>query len=223
MTAPKQLQPWVFKPQERAAAKAAGETTYFTGRPCKNGHVAYRCTSNGTCVDCAKANEKKSRAKRIFENPDWHKQQYAANPDYHREKSAAYRARNPERCRESYLNSMRKRKPQKAAAERARQAKKLQATPLWLTKEDFKQMERVYIEARKTTQLAGFDCHVDHIVPLNGKDVSGLHVPWNLRIVSRSYNSKKKNNLDESVFFAPSLSGGILIHKSALPWNWSKQ
>jgi 5-methylcytosine-specific restriction endonuclease McrA len=117
---------------------------------------------------------------------------------------------------------MRKRKPQKAASEMARQAAKLNATPRWITKEDFKEMEAVYIAARKTTLLAGFNCHVDHIVPLKGKEVCGLHVPWNLRVVSQSYNSQKNNNLDEGVFFGPSQNGGVLIHKSALPWNWRK-
>ncbi len=222
MTTPKQLQPWVFKPQERAAAKAAGETTYFTGRPCKNGHVEPRHTSNGNCVECAKAMQKKTTTKRLLNNPDWYKQKYAENPEYHRQKSAKYRAENPEKSRESYLNSMRKRKPQKAANERARHARKLRATPPWLSKEHWKQMEKVYIAARETSILAGFDCHVDHIVPLVGKNVCGLHVPWNLRIVSRSYNSQKRNNLDDGVFFAPSLSGGILVHSSALPWNWRK-
>ena len=216
--------PWYeFQPQERAAAKKAGMKQYFTGRPCKQGHVAYRCTANGTCNECASITQKIKLEKKLLQDPDYYKKKYAENPNYYRQKSAKYRTENPEKTRQSYLNSMRKRKPQKAAYERARHAKKLQATPPWLTKEHWKQMENVYIAAKETSLLAGFDCHVDHIVPLVGKDVCGLHVPWNLRVVSRSYNSKKKNNLDESIFFAPSLSGGILVHSSALPWNWSKQ
>ena len=222
MSAPQQLQPWVFKPQERAAAKAAGEATYFTGRPCKHGHVEPRITSNGNCLECCKRMQRQNLEKRLLENPNWYKDNYAKNPERQKQKSAEYRAKNPEKVRQSYLASIAKRKPQKAALERAGQAKKLQATPPWLTKEDWKKMDAVYIAARKTTLLAGFNCHVDHIVPLKGKDVCGLHVPWNLRIVSQSYNSKKRNNLDEGVFFGPSQNGGVLVHSSALPWNWRK-
>ena len=51
--------PWYeFQPKERAAAKKAGMKQYFTGRPCKQGHVAYRCTANGTCNECASIKQK---------------------------------------------------------------------------------------------------------------------------------------------------------------------
>jgi hypothetical protein len=222
MTTAEQLKSYGFKPKERAIAKASGETTYFTGRPCKHGHISQRQTFSGTCVECSKLIQKKHADKRIANNPNWYKENYAKNPERQKQKSAQYRIQNPEKVRKSYLASMRKRKPQKAAAEMARQAKKLQATPPWLTKEDLKQIDAIYVFAKETTSLAGFDCSVDHIVPLRGKEVCGLHVPWNLRVVSRSYNSKKHNNLDNAIFFAPSQKGGILVHESALPWNWRK-
>lgn len=217
-----QLQPWRFKPQERAAAQAAGEKTYFTGRPCKFGHIANRVTSSGGCVICANASEKRSRKKKTEANPSWSKEKYAKNAEHFREKSKEYRLKNPEKARLIKLASMQKRKPQRAADERARQARKLMATPAWLTKQHLDEMKNIYIVAKKTTELAGFNCHVDHIVPLKGMDVCGLHVPWNLRIVSQSYNSKKSNNIDDGVLFNPSLLNGVLVHNSALPWNWSK-
>lgn len=217
-----QLRPWYFKPQERAAAKAAGETTYFTGRPCKLGHIVNRVTSSGSCVECARSSERRSHKKKMEANPNWGKERYAKNPEHFRQKVKEYRSKNPEKVRISRLASMQKRKPQKAAAERARQAKKLLATPSWLTSHHWDQMKNVYIMAKKTAELAGFNCHVDHIVPLKGDDVCGLHVPWNLRVVSQSYNSKKSNNIDDGILFEPSLMNGVLVHNSALPWNWSK-
>ena len=217
------LAKYQYQPKERAAAKALGEIKYFTGRPCKSGHVAYRLVSNGVCEDCSKVTQKKSLTKKLASNPNWYKENYAKHSEAIKEKSAKYRKNNPEAVRRSYLKSIQKRKPQKAAAEMARQAAKKNATPKWLTKEDWLRIEAVYVAAHKTTILAGFKCHVDHIVPIKGKDVCGLHVPWNLRVVSQSYNSKKKNNLDEGVFFEPSKTGGVLIHNSALPWNWSSK
>ena len=118
--------PWYeFQPKERAAAKKAGMKQYFTGRPCKQGHVAYRCTANGTCNECASIKQKTKLEKKLLQDPDYYKKKYAENPNYYRQKSAKYRAENPEKTRQSYLNSIRKRKPQKAAYERARHAKKI--------------------------------------------------------------------------------------------------
>jgi hypothetical protein len=211
-----------FQPQERAFAKAAGQTTYFTGRPCKHGHIAQRLTLNGGCLECTKRIQRQTVERRLLANPNWYAEKYAKNPKHYKDKAAKYRKNNPEKVKLTQITANQKRKPLKAAAERARQAAKLHATPSWLTKEDWKQMDAVYTAAKQTTLLAGFNCHVDHIVPLNGKDVCGLHVPWNLRVVSQSYNSKKHNNLDEAIFFVPSKSGGVLVHESALPWNWRK-
>lgn len=74
-----------------------------------------------------------------------------------------------------------------------RRALKLQATPPWLTEEQLAAIDEIY----KIAQTAGLE--VDHIVPLKGKSVRGLHVPWNLQLLSRSENASKFNKLDEDV------------------------
>jgi hypothetical protein len=75
-------------------------------------------------------------------------------------------------------------------------AAKYNATPDWLTKEHLEQIEEFYETARDLAWLnEGEILQVDHIVPLQGKEVCGLHVPWNLQILSKSKNISKFNNL----------------------------
>lgn len=75
----------------------------------------------------------------------------------------------------------------RAAYQAKRRAIKKQATPVWLNSEHKKEMIAIYNIARKEK------LHVDHIVPLNGKYVSGLHVPWNLQLLDKTLNIKKSN------------------------------
>lgn len=81
----------------------------------------------------------------------------------------------------------------KAAAGTARyRALKNKATPAWLTAEQHQEIQLIYDRA------AELGLFVDHIVPLRGKIVCGLHVPWNLQMLTRSANSKKSNTFNFS-------------------------
>lgn len=76
-----------------------------------------------------------------------------------------------------------------------RRAAKLQATPPWLTKDQLKEIKAYYVLAKELQWLSEELLEVDHVVPLQGENVSGLHVPWNLQILPRSLNGKKSNKL----------------------------
>ncbi len=66
-------------------------------------------------------------------------------------------------------------------------------TPPRLTTEHLAEIRELYLLAAKKTRAEGAVYHVDHIVPLQGRCVSGLHVPWNLRVVSANENAAKSN------------------------------
>lgn len=64
------------------------------------------------------------------------------------------------------------------------------ATPAWA---DDVAIARIYAEARRLSAETGVPHSVDHIVPIRGRNVCGLHVHYNMRVVTRSENSRKGN------------------------------
>ena len=77
-------------------------------------------------------------------------------------------------------------------------AKRLGRLPSWLTSEQFLEMRAVYQKAWDLTQETGVLHEVDHVYPLKGDTVSGLHVPSNLQVLTRSENCKKGNSMPET-------------------------
>lgn len=88
------------------------------------------------------------------------------------------------------------------AIDAKRRAKKLDATPPWLSIADYDEIENFFAAAKAFKLYTGISYHIDHIVPLQGEKVCGLHVPWNLQILTEAENISKKN----SVFFEKDLT-----------------
>jgi hypothetical protein len=107
----------------------------------------------------------------------------------------ANRDKELERRREHYLSN----KGVYLHYSKLRKHKKSNATPIWLTKEHKDQICSLYKEARRLTELTGVQFAIDHIVPINGINVSGLHVPWNLQILTEYDNRTKSNKLVEEI------------------------
>jgi hypothetical protein len=142
---------------------------YFTGKPCKNGHIAPRLKSNRCCKECA----------------------YDKRAKY--EKSEAYTEWKAKNKKKVASNWQKRNKGTVNANTRKRQAALLNRTPSWLTEFDLLKMKCLYQVAAMRTKESGEEWHVDHILPLQGKKVSGLHVPQNLTVIRGSENIRKSN------------------------------
>lgn len=74
-----------------------------------------------------------------------------------------------------------------------RRALKIKATPPWLSQDQLDQIAYYYTLSKDAYILTGEDHHVYHIIPLKGRNICGLHVPWNLQVLSKSENLRKGN------------------------------
>ena len=96
-----------------------------------------------------------------------------------------------------YVAQYKKLNPAKANANKAkRKAAKNLRTPAWLTEIDYERIQNQYKLASILTKLHGEPWHIDHIIPLQGKLVSGLHVPSNLQVLRGSENCSKQNQFN---------------------------
>lgn len=127
------------------------------------------------------------------------------NKDEINAKKRAYYHNNIDTIKPTKLNNWKKwyklhgTSEKRQASNAKRRAAKIHRTPSWLDATDWWTIEQFYKEAKRKTETYLEPWHVDHIVPLQGDNVSGLHVPWNLRVIRGSENLKKHNKYIEEV------------------------
>jgi len=119
---------------------------------------------------------------------DWH-----TNKAYYQDKSRTYSRSDKARAKRKIYRQGNAALLNYHTAKR--HAQKLQATPPWLTDEQKAEIKAIYSECRRLQEETGIAHNVDHIHPLQGETVCGLHVPWNLQILTESENCAKHNNL----------------------------
>jgi hypothetical protein len=154
-------------------------------------------------------NKEAIKEKRVEYNKVYNAAYYAANADTQRARAKQWRKENREHVNTQSKTYRDSNKETVAASRKKwamnnqdkvianvakRHAAKLRRTPKWLTSEQRKQIEYVYLEAKMLEVETGIKHHVDHILPLQGKNVSGLHVPENLRVITALENHRKFNH-----------------------------
>jgi hypothetical protein len=179
------------------------------------------CAKTGVracCKACAFTKAKAWRAANLelakARDAESYARQRAANPERARERanknSRLFRSRNRERALE--LNRLSRERNPEADRESKRKYKKnnlhkgradaqkrntikLKAMPKWLSDDHKAFMEVTYAMAVEMERRCEIKFHVDHIHPLQGETVCGLHVPWNLRVITATENIRKGNRL----------------------------
>jgi hypothetical protein len=125
------------------------------------------------------------------------KKYYEKNKEALKEWRKAYYYRNKEKEAEYQKQWYDKNRGHANALNAKRNTAKKQRLPAWLTEENKKQIKALYMLASSLSKSTGMVWHVDHIIPLQGKNVSGLHIPETLQVILGIENIKKNNKFEE--------------------------
>jgi hypothetical protein len=117
------------------------------------------------------------------------------NPEKAKEVFKKWADKNPEKIKSINRQYAKKYAWKMTAKVSKRRGLKLSATPKWLSFEQLNEIDLIYKKSKELTTSTGIKHNVDHIIPLKGKNICGLHVPWNLRIITEKENLKKSNKL----------------------------
>ena len=145
----------------------------------------------------------------VASNLDYVKQEQAKHYQENRlhridgvKKRAALLADDPvEKAKKSaYGKKWRSENPHKNRKKEAnRRAKKEQRTPIWFDEFDEFVMQQAAELATIREKVIGGKWHIDHVIPLYGKVVSGLHVAANFEVVPQKYNVRKSNKFNVEI------------------------
>lgn len=176
--------------ERKQRAIRLGETHYMPSSECKNGHLAKRFVSNNGCSECLKVGVRKYQAKNrailLVKKSEWAKK----NPEKNREQSVKWYRENTEKA--IRLNKISKKKNLESSLLAGRRAASKRRAALMYRIPKWADLDAI----RKVYDLCPLGMVVDHIIPLQGKIVSGLHVHQNLQYLSFSDNAKKGARFD---------------------------
>ena len=184
--------------------------TYFTGKPCKHGHISERYTGNSTCVECARNRTVLWRIENREKFNEWSRNYYKDKRHWSRESSRRWKKENPEKAkantRKWHRNNPDKVKPKIKAWRKANHERVLALNQKRRALEygadgsyDEHDIKRIYESQRGMCpgckrSLRKTKYHRDHIVPLSR---GGSNWPENIQLLCPTCNNKKGSLLPD--------------------------
>ena len=159
--------------------------------PCKETERAYNRAYYLSNRERILANVRKWQSKNVDSVALYKLKSRKKNKDKERLNALERYRNDPSRWRDAKLRWEKKNPERTRWYVAARRARKRRASPPWLIDEDHNQMRSIYIQAVERGLT------VDHIIPLRGVTVCGLHVPWNLQLLTKTENCRKNNRLSD--------------------------
>lgn len=190
-----------YMPTSDRDAKALGLSMYFTGKPCRKGHLTARYASSAECFFCRQQKNtsvelKKKQQKWSEKNKELKLQQlkdrYERNKNFERLRSRSKWLLNKQKVIESNKKWINKNPGIGNYYGAKRRAAVKSRTPSWANLEKIKEIYKNCPNGMV----------VDHIIPLQGKEVSGFHVENNLQYLTPEANQKKFNRLENQYVLA---------------------
>lgn len=164
-------------------------------QPLENFHrtKSFKDGRSYTCKSCAKTRAMKWNKANKDHKKEQGKKHYLENKEKYlkRAAKAEWSKKNPERIKQ--LAKKRYHKNNGASVVAYYRNLRRKATPTWLTDVQKSEIENFYWLCRDLEKITTDRYHVDHIVPIKGECVCGLHVPWNLQVLPADINIKKSN------------------------------
>jgi len=179
-------------PTTREEAKRLGVKHYFTGKPCKHGHIAIRATK-GTCMVCRRIeweqiNERRKNKPKSEASKAAGRRYYQKNKELVKQKASA---RDAEKKREARRKWAAANIEKRRVYTNTRRRRLRDATPIWQSEADKVEIRKIYEKAARWSKETNIRYVVDHVIPLQSEYVCGLHVPENLQVIPHSVNVAK--------------------------------
>ena len=143
---------------------------------CKNSTKKYGLDSQ--CKVCKARGDKKYRKENAHKLREYFQEYHLLNKELKVRRACEWQKQNSGKAN---------------ANKKLNELKRAKRFPAWLTKEQLDEIAAIYKLAANKSKSEGIEYHVDHIIPLNGKLVSGLHIPSNLQIITKEENLTKQN------------------------------